>query len=57
MPSIASIASREWLVTTSWACAARARARSAKQAWAKSQRVAPRHSRELTETWRQTRSV
>ncbi len=56
-PSIASIASSEWLVTTTEAWAAFSLARSAKHSVAKGQRVAPRHSRWLTETWRHTLSV
>ena len=57
MPSTASVASSEWLVTISCERAARSLARSAKHSVAKGQRVAPRHSRWLTLTWRQTRSV
>ncbi len=56
-PSIASIASSEWFVTTSDARAARSLARSAKHSVANGHRVAPRHSRWETETCRQTRSV
>ncbi len=56
-PSIASIASSEWLVTTTEACAAFSLARSAKHSVANGQRVAPRHSRWLTETCRHSRSV
>ena len=57
MPSIASIASRLWLVITSWASAARSLACSAKHSSPNAQRAFPRHSRALTETCRQSRSV
>ena len=49
-PSIASIASREWLVTISCDFIACSRARSAKHSTAYGHLLAPRHSRWLTET-------
>ena len=57
MPSTASMASSEWLVTTSWERIARSLARSAKHSVPKGHLAAPRHSRWETLTWRQTRSV
>ena len=56
-PSMASIASSEWLVTISWDWAAFSLARSAKHSSENGQRWAPRHSRWLTETCRHTLSV
>ncbi len=56
-PSIASIASSEWLVTIRWERCAFSRATSAKHSWPKGQRAAPRQSRWLTLTWRHSRSV
>ena len=56
-PSMASMASSAWLVTTRSACWASSRARSAKHSSACAHRDAPRHSRWLTLTCRQARSV
>ena len=56
-PSMASMASSEWLVTISWDWAAFSLARSAKHSSENGHLAAPRHSRWLTETCRQTLSV
>ena len=56
-PSIASIASSEWLVTISCDWAAFSLARSAKHSSENGHFCAPRHSRWLTETCRHTLSV
>ena len=54
---MASIASSAWLVTTTCACIARSRARSAKHSPAYGQRWAPRHSRACTDTCAHALSV
>ena len=56
-PSMASMASSEWLVTMRWERCAFSRASSAKHSWPKGHLAAPRHSRWLTLTWRHSRSV
>ena len=56
-PSKALTASMAWLVTTTSASAASCRASSLKHSAAMGHFCAPRHSIEVTETWRQARSV
>src|SRR4051812_50132931 len=57
IPSIASIASSEWLVTTRWLRWAFSRARSAKHSWPNGHLAAPRQSRWVTLTCRHSRSL
>ncbi len=57
MPSIASIASREWLVTMRCDLCAFSFARSAKHSCPNWHLLAPRHSRAETLTWRHSFSV
>ena len=56
LPCIASMASRAWLVTTSWELRAVSRDRSTKQA-SKNAHCWPRHSRTGTDTWAHAAAV